>query len=206
MNGKKRDPKKVIRGIKHGRSGYNRGCGCLICSTDANRYARYYNEVRSGCTKLTFAQWKIDMGYDDDPAEMPAKTQNQINAKARKLTVIRGEGTDETDEDVEFGPPPPVARNNIRKPKPEPEPGPIEAAVIEECAALSLAAERPAMVMAARNMARICDDEKKSALHATANRQLTAVLNDLRGGSKKKSKGRLSRIQSMTKPTGTVGS
>lgn len=76
--------------------------------------------------------------------------------------------------------------------------GLMEQAVIDECEGLSLAAERPAMVMAARLQARLCDDHKSQGLWTSASRQLTAILNDLRGNSKRKTKGRLAQVQRMT--------
>lgn len=78
------------------------------------------------------------------------------------------------------------------------EPGETELAVLEECRSLSLAEQRPAMVATAQRMARILDNQSLTALWPTTSRQLTAILNDLRGGSRSKRKGRLSSVQSMT--------
>ena len=85
--------------------------------------------------------------------------------------------------------------------------GDIEKAVIEETSGLSIAAERPAMVATARSMARILDNPKQAALHPTTSRQLTSILNDLRGQSKKRTRSRLASVQRMTtseKSTGTT--
>jgi len=76
-------------------------------------------------------------------------------------------------------------------------PGLVELAVIEECSGLSIAAERPALVETARTMARILDNPNQLALHPTTSRQLTSILNDLRGQSKKRTRSRLASVQRM---------
>jgi hypothetical protein len=76
--------------------------------------------------------------------------------------------------------------------------GIIEAAVIEETSNLASALDHPAMVATARAMARVLDDQKQITQHATCSRQLTQILQMLSSGTKKKSKGRLARVTSMT--------
>jgi hypothetical protein len=76
--------------------------------------------------------------------------------------------------------------------------GIIEAAVIEETSNLAAALDHPAMVATARAMARVLDDQKQITQHATCSRQLTQILQMLSAGTKKKSKGRLARVTSMT--------
>lgn len=76
--------------------------------------------------------------------------------------------------------------------------GVIEAAVVEETSNNPNAIEHPAMVATACAMARVLDDQKQIAQHATCSRQLTQILQMLSVGTKKKSKGRLARVTSMT--------
>ena len=73
--------------------------------------------------------------------------------------------------------------------------GEVEQSVLDECAGLSLSEERPAMVTTACRLAHILDDPKQVALHPTTSRQLTAILNDLRGNSKKRTRSRLASVQ-----------
>jgi hypothetical protein len=184
--GRKRINRKMLQGITHGRSGYARGCGCDTCLDDERDYQLWRKQCRAGATELSFVDWRVErdkedvgdfMLTEDDETDddMATVTELRTGSPVRVRTRGRPAG----------------------KPK-EPVIGPMEAAVIEECAGLSLAAERPAMVMAARNSAAICDDKKKATLHTQANRQMVAILNDLRGNSRKKSKGRLAKVQAMT--------
>lgn len=82
--------------------------------------------------------------------------------------------------------------------------GDMERAVVEECQGLSLATERPAMVVSARHMARILDNPKQQALWPTTTRQLTAILNDLHGNSKKRARSRLASVQRMVQKPGSA--
>jgi hypothetical protein len=79
--------------------------------------------------------------------------------------------------------------------------GDMERSVIDECDGLSLSHERPAMVAQARVLSRILDNPKQAALHPTTSRQLTQILNDLRGNSKKRTRSRLASVQRMVTPT-----
>jgi hypothetical protein len=81
---------------------------------------------------------------------------------------------------------------------PTPVIGDMERAVIEECAKLSAAQERPAAVTQARKMASILDDMDQSAMWPTTSRQLSAIMDGLRGSSQKKARGRLAQVQKMT--------
>ena len=90
--------------------------------------------------------------------------------------------------------PPPVEQS---------EPGPVERAVIDECAGLtigdvSVVEERPAYVQMARSMARILDNPRREKDHTPASNQLRTVMEILHAGAKTKSKGRLVAIQKMT--------
>lgn len=80
------------------------------------------------------------------------------------------------------------------------EPGPNELAVIEQTAQSAAAAVQPATVAMALTMARVLDDEKSRAMHPQATRQLHALLTSL-APAKRKSRGRLARVQSMTSGT-----
>lgn len=76
--------------------------------------------------------------------------------------------------------------------------GVMELAVLEETSGNPKAIEHPAMVQAALAMARVLDDPKQIAQYATCNRQLMHILEAFSAGTKKKSKGRLARVQSLT--------
>lgn len=178
-----RKERPILEGITHGRSGYARGCGCDVC----RGAEREYQQQR----KAMGLQPRNGRSVRDPRS----KQERQIEAKATKLRVINGGGDDDGEDDTQQSAP-------KRKGKAM---GATEEAVVEECGALSIAVERPAMVMQARSLARILDDEKQIGLWPTTSRMLTQILNDLRGNSKKKSKGRLARVQGMTKGSGAVG-
>lgn len=96
----------------------------------------------------------------------------------------------------------------VDKPAPQPVsrgPGDNERAVREECAGLSLSDDRPAMVAQAVTLARILDNPKSMAMWPTTSRQLTAILNDLRGNSKKRTRSRLASVQRMVTPGESTG-
>ena len=77
--------------------------------------------------------------------------------------------------------------------------GATEATVIElEQVIASDAPQNLVLIQMARAMARILDDQKQIAQHATCSRQLHSIIQTLTAGTKKKSKGRLARVQSMT--------
>lgn len=78
------------------------------------------------------------------------------------------------------------------------EVGMVEQGVIDECAGFAQSVARPAMVAQARSLARILDDSRRVPLWAQTSRQLTAILNDLRGSAKRKTRGRLAQVQRMT--------
>jgi len=80
---------------------------------------------------------------------------------------------------------------------PETAIGDVEAGVIDECAALPATGDRPATVWCARRMAQILDQPELITLHARASRELSNILGSLRG-PKKKSRGRLAAVASMT--------
>jgi len=86
------------------------------------------------------------------------------------------------------------------KPKPEPEAavmGENEVAVRLQCANSLKAADQPGTVSQAITLAKILDREAFSAMHPTTSRQLQALLTSL-AGPKRKSRGRLARVQSLT--------
>jgi hypothetical protein len=84
--------------------------------------------------------------------------------------------------------------------------GAMESAVIKECEGLARAVERPALVVAARNLAKIVDTPKMSSIHTTTTKQIMAILADLHGDKaktsatgRKKSGGRLATVGNLTK-------
>jgi hypothetical protein len=86
------------------------------------------------------------------------------------------------------------------------KPGKMERAVIEECAELEKARQRPTLVEAAKNLAKIVDNPKLSSIHTSTTKQLMAILSDLHGDTeakkatgKRKSGGRLATVGNLTK-------
>jgi hypothetical protein len=84
--------------------------------------------------------------------------------------------------------------------------GKMERAVIAECAELEKARQRPTLVEAARNLAKIVDNPKLSSIHTSTTKQLMAILSDLHGDTeakkatgKRKSGGRLATVGNLTK-------
>jgi hypothetical protein len=78
--------------------------------------------------------------------------------------------------------------------------------VIAECAELEKARQRPTLVEAARNLAKIVDNPKLSSIHTSTTKQLMAILSDLHGDTeakkatgKRKSGGRLATVGNLTK-------
>lgn len=201
--GRKRRVKKILKGVTHGRNGYAQGCGCTVCVTEEKQYQQFAKAKRNGCVPsgMTFRTWQANADKSD-------------TEDIATVTQLHSVPTDESEDDVKFDG---GEEEWVNKPRhkgtlgrerrangakaADKEPGPHEQAVIDECANLSLAQERPAMVMAARNAAKIMDTPKQAALHTQASRQMVSILNDLRGSSKKKSGGRLAKVQSMTRPT-----
>lgn len=179
----KRDPNRVLVGIKHGRSGYQRGCGCDVCVGAE----RDYQQER----KAQGLQPRNGQSF----RATPEQKDNVV-----KLHSVNGGKTDETTDDIDWPGKPKDAGHLGRTPRVA---GAVEKATAEECEALSIAQERPGMVEQAKQLARIMDNPKQIGLWPTTSRQLTSILNDLRGNSRKKSKGRLAKVQAMTKATGT---
>jgi hypothetical protein len=84
--------------------------------------------------------------------------------------------------------------------------GDMERAVVEECEKLELAKERPTVVVAARNLARMVDElsgtTKGAAVQVSTTKQLMAMIESLRPkstGGKRKSGGRLATVGNLTK-------
>lgn len=161
-----RDPNKVLVGITHGRKGYEKGCGCGVCSGAE----RDYQQKR----KAEGLQPRNGQSFRKQPDDDATVTQLHVvqgnSESARPMTAT-----------------------------PVPRVGPAEKAVIEECEGLSIAAERPGVVEMARCLARIMDDKKSIGLWPTTSRQLQSMLNDLRGNSKRKTRGRIAKVQNMTR-------
>lgn len=83
--------------------------------------------------------------------------------------------------------------------------GPMEQAVIDECAQLDEAKKRPTVVIAACNIAKIIDDPDSVGMHNASTKQLMALLDTLRPKEpekvtgKRKSGGRLATVGNLTK-------
>jgi hypothetical protein len=84
--------------------------------------------------------------------------------------------------------------------------GAMEKAVIEETKDLARAKERPTMVVAARNLAKIVDNPKMSSIHTSTTKQIMSIMAELRGDTdkakatgKRKSGGRLATVGQLTK-------
>lgn len=83
--------------------------------------------------------------------------------------------------------------------------GPMERAVVSECEGLERAEERPTLVAAACNLAKIVDNPELKGLHTSTVKQIMSILTDLHGedkkaaGSRRKSGGRLATVRRMTK-------
>lgn len=165
----KRDPNKVLVGITHGRKGYESGCNCEVC-TGAERAYQQKRKAEGLQPRNGQSFRKV---RDDEP-----------EATVTALHVVQGNS--------ESTPTPPAAT-------PTPRIGPVERSIIEECSGLSIAVERPGVVEMARCLARILDDKKSIGLWPTTSRQLQVMLNDLRGNSKRKTRGRIAKVQNMTR-------
>jgi hypothetical protein len=74
--------------------------------------------------------------------------------------------------------------------------GPVEQSVSEQLS--EYAADQPVRVQMAIVCARILDNPDRVALHATTVRQLEGIVDKLTATTKKKSRGRLAIVQSMT--------
>lgn len=115
----------------------------------------------------------------------------QFSSNVTKMRVVNGGNTSGAESDD------------------SPALGIVEQSVIEECAKLPAAQERPAMVQIARSMARILDAPTQVANHPTATRQLTSILDGFRGGAgkdgKRKSGGRLATVQKMQRSRREIG-
>jgi hypothetical protein len=75
--------------------------------------------------------------------------------------------------------------------------GPVEQGVIDECAALAAAQDRPGVVMITRMMARIVDDPDCQWLHARASRELEFNMSFLRPKKQRKSRGSVVRLSAV---------
>lgn len=167
-----RDPNKVLVGITHGREGYKAGCNCEVC----RGAERDYQQKR----KAEGLQPRNGQSFRkvvDDESEATVTT----------LHVVQG--------DSQGDPEPSEPQPKV----PTPRIGPVERSIIDECAGLSIAVERPGVVEMARCLAKIMDDKKSIGLWPTTSRQLQVMLNDLRGNSKRKTRGRIAKVQNMTR-------
>lgn len=164
-----RDPNHVLVGITHGRKGYEKGCGCGVCSAAE----REYQQKR----KAQGLQPRNGQSFRKQP-------DDDEEATVTKLHVVQG------NSEPPLPPPPPANVGPV---------GPVERSIIEECSGLSIAVERPGVVEMARCLARILDDKKSIGLWPTTSRQLQVMLNDLRGNSKRKTRGRIAKVQNMTR-------
>jgi hypothetical protein len=81
---------------------------------------------------------------------------------------------------------------------PPEQPGEVESAVIAETG--TTGQDRPALVANAITLARILDNDEQVYMWPQTSRQLTALLNELHGGGRRKrNSGRLASVQSLVK-------
>lgn len=170
-----RDPNKVLVGVTHGRQGYRKGCGCDVCTGTERDYQQ--KRKAEGLQPRNGQSFRkvVDV-------KSAARAQQEAAGNVTQLHVLQGNS--------EPTPPPASSKEFV---------GPVEASIIEECAGLSIAVERPGVVEMARCLARILDDKKSIGLWPTTSRQLQVMLNDLRGNSKRKTRGRIAKVQNMTR-------
>lgn len=149
--------RKTLKGIKHGRSGYQRGCGCAVCRGAESSYQAGRRAVR-GRT-------------DGNVIQMPGKRSESSDSVVKRRSGV----------------------------------GDMERAVVEECEGLERAKDRPTLVVAARNLAKIVDNPELKGLHTSTTKQIMGILADLHGDSddkrksRKKSGGRLATVGNLTK-------
>lgn len=153
---------------------YRAGCRCEKCMAGN---AEYHRARRA----------RIRSEAVDNVTPLPLRRRGSAGMPISKSTRSGAEKRSET-----------TPPSDPKKPDTPHVPGETERAVIAECSSLSMADQRPAMVALATRMARILDNAELTTLWPTTSRQLQAVLNDLRGGSRTKRKGRLAAVQGMT--------
>jgi hypothetical protein len=171
-------------GIPHGLEGYRKfGCKCddgtVKSCKGANREYNRQQQARRDKEKRDSRKAAKD--------ELAAKRERR-SAQGRAAAARNfGHGSSQDDS----------------VPKRAKKIGEMEQAVIDAATKLGALEDKPDIVMLARNMARILDNPKQVALHPSTNRQLMALMGQIRGtdssGSKRKSRGRLATVQRMTK-------
>lgn len=170
-------------GIPHGLQGYRRfGCKCDICRAANRDYFRARRAKDNGRERAKKA------AKDELAAKRAARS-----AQCRAASAKRQPSQDDS-----------VKTSNAKKI------GEMEKAVVDAATKLDAAEDKPDIVMMARNMARILDNPKQVALHPSTNRQLMALMTQLRGdgspgrGGRRKSGGRLAAVQKMTRSKRSV--
>lgn len=163
-------------GIPHGLEGYRKfGCKCDDGTVKSCKGAnRIYHQKRRAAKQ----------GAKDELAAKREKRSAQCSAATRARQSSQGDSVPNTNRAKKIGE--------------------MEQAVIDAATKLDALEDKPDIVMLARNMARILDNPKQVALHPSTNRQLMALMGQLRGdggggSGKRKSRGRLATVQKMTK-------
>lgn len=187
MTAKKRPAKVPVKddGIPHGLRGHRApyNCPCDVCRLAWNAYC---TEKRNERKAKAEAAAKTRKGPQtlDEVDELLAKR------KARKAVVVPRKPRAATESNV--------SDPNVI--------GAMEKAIIEECADLPRAKERPTLVVAARNLAKVVDNPKLSSIHTSTTKQIMVLLADLHGDDDKskatgrrKSGGRLATVGNLTK-------
>lgn len=175
-------------GIPHGLEGYRRfGCKCDDGTVKSCKGAnREYNRQMEAKRAKRKAANKV---AKDELAAKRANRSASMSAAAKARQSSQGD--------------------SVAKPKQAKRIGEMEQAVIDAATSLGALEDKPDIVMLARNMARILDNPKQVALHPSTNRQLMALMGQLRGsdgnGGRRKSRGRLATVQKMTKSKRAVG-
>lgn len=135
----------------------------------------------------------------------------KYNAEQRAKRAAKREDELAVKRAARNGKPPAISTKGIReaaarRSESKDSVGDMERAVIEECAKLERAKERPTLVVAARNLAKIVDTPKMSSIHTSTTKQIMSILADLHGDTAKakatgrrKSGGRLATVGALTK-------
>lgn len=146
----------------HGQAGYNHGCPCRKCcraNTEKCRKARHLAAERKKAAK-----------------EKPRDNVVQMGSRRRQFTAPLG--PTESSDSREL-----VQGRAVWKPRGLDEIGRVEKSVIDQFSNSEVAQDLPSMVMNARTIARVLDDQRQMSQHATASRQLQSIIKELTGGT-----------------------
>jgi hypothetical protein len=140
----------------HGIAGYRAGCRCVTCTLADSDRKRRFRAFGSGAKSIV----------DGQPSKAAESNVKPLRSRTPQRQRRAASGAASGSQWAAVGD--------------------IEQAVIDECAMLPVAAERPALVMATRLMARIMDNPELQALHVKASRELEYNMSFLRPTRKPK--------------------